>query len=107
MRGDRLTEEIRNATKEVLKEKAQEEPAMGNDDLGGGYIEDDDQCKGITREEFDDICQRLGQVEKDVFSVKEMFEQFQTFSQQEIRNATKEILKEQAQEEEEFRRESR
>ena len=103
MRGDKLTEDEMRL-------------AMGNDGLGGGYIEDDDQCKGITREEFDDICQRLGQVEKDIFNVKEMLEQFQTFSKQEIRNATKEsetcfakvkeLLKEQAEEESEFRNES-
>lgn len=94
MRGEKLTEDEMELAM-----------GMGNDGLGGGYIEDDDQCKGITREEFDDICQRLGQVEKDVFSVKEMLEHFQIFSQQEIRNATKEILKEQAQEEAEFRNE--
>ena len=98
MRGDKLTEDEMRL-------------AMGNDGLGGGYIEDDDQCKvleinlQITKEEFDDICQRLGQVEKDIFNVKEMLEQFQTFSKQEIRNATKEILKEQAEEESEFRNE--
>mgnify|MGYP000921246066 CR=1 FL=1 len=44
MRGEKLTED-------------EMELAMG------GYIEDDDQCKGVTREEFDDICQRLGEVE--------------------------------------------
>ncbi len=98
MRGEKLTED-------------EMELAMGNDGLGGGYAEDDDQCKvleinlQITKEEFDDVCQRLGQVEKDLFNLKDMLEKFQTFSQQEIRNATKEILKEQAEEESEFRNE--
>ena len=97
MRGDKLTEDEMRL-------------AMGNDGLGGGYIEDDDQCKGITREEFDDICQRLGQVEKDVYNVKQMLEHFQIAtmlrdSKQEIRNITKEILKEQAEEESDLRNE--
>ena len=88
MRGDKLTDDEMRL-------------AMGNDGLGGGYIEDDDQCKGITREEFDDICQRLGQVEKDVSDLKDMLEQFLVSNGNSIRK----ILKEQAEEESDFKNE--
>jgi len=92
MRGDKLTDDEMRL-------------AMGDDGLGGGYIEDDDQCKGITREEFDDICQRLGQVEKDVFDLKDMLEQF-LVSNGNLDLSIRKILKEQAEEESDLRNES-
>lgn len=92
MRGDKLTDDEMRL-------------AMGNDGLGGGYIEDDDQCKGITREEFDDICQRLGQVEKDVFDLKNILEQF-LVSNGILDLSIRKILKEQAEEESDLKNES-